>query len=763
MKNTFRIIIFSLAIIASLFSFEVFNAKSVSAQGVLGNSAIGAAVSTFPVIGGAVNAVGSLYKGVRAATGAPKNSADNCQVSWVGQVTGLGIFELSFNCLVAQIANMALRLSSWLLWAAGLVFQQSLLYSLDMTGFINRLDIVNVGWKIFRDIANICFIFILLAIAIGTILRIDSYHVKKTLATVIIAALLLNFSLFFTKVVIDASNILALQFYKQIVVTGDSSAWDGGLSSAMMNALGVASIYSDPNGEKSDSFINAVTDQATTLSNIITIGAYGSVLIICAAFVFLVGTILFLIRTIVLVFLMILSPLAFMCLSLPSLKGHFSKWQSRLINEAFFAPAFMIMIYIVFKALSQQHTTDGNKVMNFASFLTGNKDAVGTAFTFLVLIGLMLGSLVVAKKFGATGGDFARNIAGKASFGATAWMGRQTLGRAFNKASNSEVMQRWKNSNGLGLKRGIAGFVDSRAKGTYDLRNTGVGKAASGAVGGLGTVGGVGGYQKFAEDQRKRSSEASKLGIIKGKRDALTAALANPTNVAGIQDALSKFSDSEYKELDPSVLSNPLVAQNSRHSQIKGILDEKHDKLSAGQKDQIRTHRLHDLNQALGGSGGRSVQEVLEGMDDAEKSSLPETLLSNPKVFMYLGKGVQESIAKREDLTPTQKKAIGIAKNEALIAAADAPTVAGNKEIVAGIVRGMGARGLLLLHNSRDVLTKPLVAKYLSVSQLKELADMGGVNGADLIGRTIDGDSTAAGYKYMQTQEARALWGLPPL
>lgn len=743
MKKTFRITIFSLAIITSLFSFEVFGVQKAEA------SAFG---PVFDTISTAVSVGRSLAGG--------SQGNESCQTSWVGQVTGVGIFGMSFNCLVAQIANMALRLTSWLLWASGLLFNITLEYSLNMTSFINQLDIVGVGWKIFRDIANICFIFILLAIAIGTILRIDSYHVKKTLATVIVAALLLNFSLFFTKVVIDASNILALQFYKQIVVTGDNKAWDGGLSSAMMNALGIASIYSDPAGKKADSVLNNVYNTSLTLSNIITIGSYGSVLILCTAFVFLTGTILFLIRTIVLIFLMILSPIAFMCLSLPSLKGHFSKWQSRLINEAFFAPAFMIMIWIVFEALSKPHTSVDNKVMNFASFLTGSKDSVGTAYTFIVLMGFMLASLIVAKKFGATGGDFARNIAGKASFGATGWMGRQTLGRAFNKASNSEMMQRWKNSNGLGLKRGIAGFVDSRAKGTYDLRNTGVGKAASGAVGGLGTVGGVGGYQKFAEDQRKRSSEASKLGIIKGKRDALTAALANPTNVAGIQDALSKFSDSEYKELDPSVLSNPLVAQNSRHSQIKGILDEKHDKLSAGQKDQIRTHRLHDLTQALGGHGGRSVQEVLEGMDDAEKSSLPETLLSNPKVFMYLGKGVQESIAKREDLTPTQKKAIGIAKNEALIAAADAPTVTGNKEIVAGIVRGMGARGLLLLHNSRDVLTKPLVAKYLSVSQLKELADMGGVNNADVIGKLINDDETSAGHKYMKTQEARALWGI---
>ncbi|MFA6297168.1 MAG: hypothetical protein WC629_01260 [Candidatus Paceibacterota bacterium] len=697
-----------------------------------------------------------------------KAKPENCQVSWLGAVTGLGFINMSFNCMIAQISNKVLGLSSWVLWAAGLIFQFTLGYSLDMKKFIDSLDIITVGWKIFRDIANICFIFILLAIAIGTILRIDSYNVKKTLATVVIAALLLNFSLFFTKVVIDASNILALQFYSQIVVNGkalsinpvtNAANWaDNGLSSAMMKALGIESIYSDPNNTSGDnSLLKKTETQGVTVANIIIIGFMGSVLILAAAFVFFAGAILFVIRTVVLIFLMILSPLAFMCLALPSLKKHFSTWQGRLMNEAIFAPAYMIMIWIVFKALGTNHKTIDGKTMNFASFITGSSDAVGTIYTFIVLIAFMLGSLLVAKHFGASGGDFARNVAGKASFGAAGWMGRQTLGRAFNKASNSEMMQSWKNSGGLGIKSRVAGFVDSRAKGTYDFRNTGIGKETASRVGGLGTAGGVGGFQKASEDQKKRSTDAARQGIIRGKKEALNSALASG-NVAGIQTALNNFTDSEYKELDSSLLTNSLVVQNSRHSQIKAVLDEKHEKLNASQKEKIRTHRLQELNEALSGRGGRSVGDILDGMDDGEKANLPEGLISNPQIFIHLGKGVQESIAKRDDLTPIQKKAIGDAKNLALETAAAAPAVGGNDRIIKGVIKGMGSRGLLSLHNRTGILTNPAVAKYLSVSQLKELGDMGGVNNASVIGGIIDGDQTAAGHKYMKTQDARALW-----
>ncbi len=66
-----------------------------------------------------------------------------------------------------------------------------------------------IGWTIIRDIANLFFIFILLWIALSTIFDIDKYSIKNLLPRLIIAALLINFSLVFGMFVIRVANNVA--------------------------------------------------------------------------------------------------------------------------------------------------------------------------------------------------------------------------------------------------------------------------------------------------------------------------------------------------------------------------------------------------------------------------------------------------------------------------------------------------------------------------------------------------------------------------
>ena len=79
-------------------------------------------------------------------------------------------------------------------------------------------SMIAVGWTTIRDLINLFFIFILLYAAISTILQYGDYQLKNVLAKIIIAALLINFSLMIGKMVIDASHILAWEFYNRIDV-----------------------------------------------------------------------------------------------------------------------------------------------------------------------------------------------------------------------------------------------------------------------------------------------------------------------------------------------------------------------------------------------------------------------------------------------------------------------------------------------------------------------------------------------------------------
>ncbi len=72
---------------------------------------------------------------------------------------------------------------------------------------------IDTMWTLIRDICNLAFIFGFIYVGIRTILDPDSVDPKRFLSKIIVGALLINFSLFFVKIIIDFSNFTALKIY----------------------------------------------------------------------------------------------------------------------------------------------------------------------------------------------------------------------------------------------------------------------------------------------------------------------------------------------------------------------------------------------------------------------------------------------------------------------------------------------------------------------------------------------------------------------
>ena len=70
---------------------------------------------------------------------------------------------------------------------------------------------VDLAWVTVRDIFNLGFIFGLIWIGFKMILNSDDSGTRRWLVYLIMAALLVNFSLFITKFVVDVANITAAQ------------------------------------------------------------------------------------------------------------------------------------------------------------------------------------------------------------------------------------------------------------------------------------------------------------------------------------------------------------------------------------------------------------------------------------------------------------------------------------------------------------------------------------------------------------------------
>jgi len=390
---------------------------------------------------------------------------------------------------------VALRLVS-------LLFDKSIDYSVTQFNLIGSSTPVRAGWVALRDLANLFFIFILLYAAFGMILRLKDVNGRRILATVIIIALLINFSAFFAGFVIDASNVAAQQFYNSIrsdqVVRIDGSNV-GGIAATFYNALPITEALTAPAG---DTIINSIAMSFGTV-----------IMLIVTIFVFLTATILFMVRVVVLVFVIILSPMAFLAIAFPNQKSWFDKWLSALISQAIFAPLYLILVWVTinFLTATPKPWADINKGVGSSPVLIG--------LNFAIAIGFMLGALIIAKNLGARGAGGATKIGKKlAAFGAGAvvgggvgWLGRRTLGWAGRAFAESEWMAR------QAAKGGVSGWVgkiglsatEKVAKSSFDVRASKTAKDA-GITSALGGKAQKGGYAGAIERQKKEEDKTLK-------------------------------------------------------------------------------------------------------------------------------------------------------------------------------------------------------------------------------------------------------------
>ena len=223
---------------------------------------------------------------------------------------------------------------------------------------------VDEGWKVVRDISNILFIFGLLYVAIALVLRVNigNANPKKILIYVILMAILINFSLFFSRIIVDAGNILARTLYNQISLvnrgtqTQDLSN-DEGIKSVglMFKALTNPQRLIAP-GAPQDTTITIGNTSEIDGTFFLLVGIIATILNIILIFTFITVGIYFVTRILGLYISMIFSPFAFASLAIP--KGAsinqigFYSWFQNLLSYSFMAPLFIFFLYLTIRFMA---------------------------------------------------------------------------------------------------------------------------------------------------------------------------------------------------------------------------------------------------------------------------------------------------------------------------------------------------------------------------------------------------------------------------
>ncbi len=460
-------------------------------------------------------------------------------------IDGSGSFA---GCLVNAFYYLILYPSGKFAELTGKLLDFFIAYSLDSNSYSQANgDFVNQGWSVVRDIANVAFIFMLLYIAIRHILQLGTSDLKKTLSSLIVAALLINFSLFFSKVIIDAGNILARAFYNNIEVQYDDQPSGEGvktISQALVAKVNPQAILSSELFDAGQ--YNTPGQPAGVMPNgyAFFIMAVASFVNVTIGIVFLSTFLLFAARVIGLWFLMIFSPLAFASFALPnngSALGQFGwiGWRDNILKLSFMAPVFLFFLFLLIMFL---------QIVMSAPIMAGNEDAAHKIMKVLIPFIAIIVILKQAKKIAVDmAGEFGKaltsavgKIAGMGltaglavATGGTALIGRAAIGKAGAAIVNSERGKRWATKNAL-FRNTIYKGADQASKGSFDFRNTGLGRRSSELLGkqmvgagfegvslGKGTT--KGGYvQRMEAYQKEKEAFREQLKISEHKKQDIT-------------------------------------------------------------------------------------------------------------------------------------------------------------------------------------------------------------------------------------------------
>ena len=514
--------------------------------------------------------------------------------------------------IIATVGAFAVSILGFLLNQVQKVFELILNENINFT---SHLEVIKVGWKLSRDVANMFFVFVIFAIAITTILRLEGgFLAKDALVRLIVMAILINFSLTMGGLVIDASNALGIQFYNAI--RGKS----GGISDVMMARTGLQAAFKvetinqePPAGSTAPSTSRGIQTPSSTALRWAILAWGNAMLIGVLLFIFVLATILFFIRFVALMFLLMLAPLAFLSYILPATTQHWTRWWKELTQHAMFFPAFMFLLYfaLAFSGNIQKAAQEAGPGGNLI-------DSPSLILSYFFTVAVLLTSITLGKSMGVYSADTAlawARTGRKWATGSVGYLAGKGAGLAIQNSGALES-ERVRNIQDR-LTRG--GTISRFAARTMDATKS--------------RLANVGGYQKGGErdaDFLQKSARSNWQGGYSKLSSAGKAAFLNKLNAKDRADFLENLDPAERAYADrivrgrlaPSVdadlQASKIQRASSKNEQMalfaKSSPDAQEQYLRSLDQNE-RARFINDLNispDAAERNAGQSSEDILK-------------------------------------------------------------------------------------------------------------------------------------------------------
>src|SRR3989344_3355707 len=315
-------------------------------------------------------------------------------------------------------------------------------------------EMVQIGWRFCRDLANLGFTIGIVFIAYATMLGYESYGIKKLIGGFVIAAVLVNFSFAIAGFAIDISNMLTHFFVNASIGGG---AGEGGGDSIHKFTETLASAFSPQKllvtNTSNLEVYESLSGDDGWIAAVLSIFFVALFTAFCALGMLMVG-LTTISRFVYLSGLIIIMPLAVLCYAFPKTKGYYNKWYGEFTCKLRYLPTATFTMYIIIMFVQVKANTIGNpeaidleKLLNgfeAANASDGGLTARGTldlmrapfrTITDMVLVLAMLFyGITKSRNVGCAGGKIALDWMGGlkdwaigAPRGAAEWAGRKYL------------------------------------------------------------------------------------------------------------------------------------------------------------------------------------------------------------------------------------------------------------------------------------------------------------------------------------------------
>ncbi|MFA5098812.1 MAG: hypothetical protein WC461_01155 [Candidatus Paceibacterota bacterium] len=427
------------------------------------------------------------------------------------------------------LLNFLLTVSSGILAMLAAVLN----FSINIGKSVISLPIVQTGSNVMISFANLGFVFAIIVMAFATIFRVQSYAMKQTLWKLIVAALLVNFSLTIAGAFISVSNIFTDFFLQGL---NGKSISDGLMG--ILNPQGLVQV-------KDASLWKIATGLFSYIFQYMASLLFAIVFIFIIILTFFALTIMLLIRAVTLGILLIIMPIVWLLWIFPGTSKYWSEWWSNFLRWTFFAPIVLFFIVLVISSgnqlngisnIGQQENAAIQKAFSDSMIL--NKGFFDHVLQIIITTGLLLGGLFAANKMGITFASTAMGWAqgtGKAFGG---WAGRKGI-RLGTLPARSAIGQ-----------RAIEGMQKIGAEGGFLARNT-LGRLGNR----LGSVGVQQGEKLTSQAEARQKNLSDKqlaLRVSTMTNDERVAALSRLTknkNLDMVPDAAKYIKDPKMKKI----------------------------------------------------------------------------------------------------------------------------------------------------------------------------------------------------------------------